>query len=185
MSDFLLNTISGSKTEPGKYVATLGGFVSNVDLFDPLEFGISQKEAQYLDPSLRLTLEAAHQVREFMTGDYSEVDVHVRPQALVDSGIDYRGSNTGVYLGQLLTSTAELRDDRYEVDNHNGIGKCIAIRANRISFTFDLKGPSFVLDTGMYASFVHLPKDSHAQFSLFSFWLCHASGRFSSSPRGD
>ena len=54
--------IQGSKTEPGKYVATKGGFVSNIDLFDPLEFGISQKEAQYLDPSLRLTLEAAHQV---------------------------------------------------------------------------------------------------------------------------
>jgi len=55
--------IQGSKTEPGKYVSTTGGFVSNIDLFDPLEFGISQKEAQYLDPSLRLTLEAAHQVR--------------------------------------------------------------------------------------------------------------------------
>ena len=52
----------GTKTEPGKYAATLGGFVSGIDLFDPLEFGISQKEAQYLDPSLRLTLEAAHQV---------------------------------------------------------------------------------------------------------------------------
>jgi acyl transferase domain-containing protein len=55
--------IQGTKTEPGKYAATLGGFVSNIDLFDPLEFGISQKEAQYLDPSLRLTLEAAHQAR--------------------------------------------------------------------------------------------------------------------------
>lgn len=43
----------------------MGGFVSNIDLFDPLEFGISQKEAQYLDPSLRLTLEAAHQVHAF------------------------------------------------------------------------------------------------------------------------
>jgi hypothetical protein len=31
-------------------------------MFDPLEFGISMKEGQYLDPSLRLTLEAAHQV---------------------------------------------------------------------------------------------------------------------------
>jgi len=57
--------IQGTKTEPGKYAATLGGFVSGIDLFDPLEFGISQKEAQYLDPSLRLTLEAAHQVHAF------------------------------------------------------------------------------------------------------------------------
>lgn len=50
---------------------------------------------------------------------------------------------------QLLTSTNELADDRYEIDNHNGVGKCVAIRASRISFTFDLKGPSFVLDTGL------------------------------------
>lgn len=157
MFNLVLNEISGSSTEPGKYVATLGGFVSNVNLFDPLEFGISQKEAQYLDPSLRLTLEAAHQVRDFLTCIRLTVNVDSRFQALVDSGIDYRGSNTGVYLGQLLTSTAELRDDRYEVDNHNGIGKCIAIRANRISFTFDLKGPSFVLDTGMYPDHGPLP----------------------------
>lgn len=126
----------------------MGGFVSNIDLFDPLEFGISQKEAQYLDPSLRLTLEAAHQV---CTSPFNPKPPNCRPsipQALIDSGIDYRGSNTGVYLGQLLTSTNELADDRYEIDNFNGVGKCIAIRANRISFTFDLKGPSFVLDTG-------------------------------------
>ena len=58
--------IQGAKTEPGKSASTLGGFVSNIDLFDPLEFGISQKEAQYLDPSLRLTLEAAHQVIHFL-----------------------------------------------------------------------------------------------------------------------
>src|SRR6266478_7320881 len=29
-------------------------------------------------------------------------------QALMDSGLDYRGSHTGVYFSQLLTSTGEL-----------------------------------------------------------------------------
>ena len=67
--------VLGSKTEPGKYASTLGGFVSNVDQFDPLEFGISQKEAQYLDPSLRLTLEAAHQVRNSPVICLSDSDV--------------------------------------------------------------------------------------------------------------
>ena len=50
----------GQKLNLGYHTST---FVSNIDLFDPLEFGISQKEAQHLDPSLRLTLEAARQVR--------------------------------------------------------------------------------------------------------------------------
>lgn len=66
----------------------------------------------------------------------------------MDSGIDYRGSNTGVYFAQLLTSTSELIDDRYDINNYHGLGKCIALRANRVSFTFDLRGPSLTVDTG-------------------------------------
>lgn len=66
----------------------------------------------------------------------------------MDSGINYRGSNTGVYFAQLLTSTGELIDDRYDVNGYHGLGKCIAIRANRVSFTFDLRGPSLTVDTG-------------------------------------
>ncbi|EMD32324.1 PKS/NRPS enzyme [Gelatoporia subvermispora B] len=123
----------GRKDEPGKYCSSKGGFIEGIDLFDPLEFGISMKEAQHLDPSLRHTLEVSH-------------------MALHDSGIDYRGSNTGVYFAQLLVSTDELDDDRYEIDSHNGVGKCIAIRANRVSFTFDLKGPSLTLDTACSSS---------------------------------
>jgi acyl transferase domain-containing protein len=69
-------------------------------------------------------------------------------QALMDSGVDYRGSNTGVYFAQLLTSTGELIDDRYDINNFHGLGKCIALRANRVSFTFDLRGPSLTVDTG-------------------------------------
>jgi acyl transferase domain-containing protein len=67
-------------------------------------------------------------------------------------------------------STDELKDDRYEINSHNGVGKCIAIRANRISFTFDLKGPSFLLDTGLcsYPLFIdHL---------TFYFSACSSSG---------
>ena len=66
----------------------------------------------------------------------------------MDSGIDYRGSNTGVYFAQLLTSTGELIDDRYDINNYHGLGKCIALRANRVSYTFDLRGPSLTIDTG-------------------------------------
>ena len=70
-------------------------------------------------------------------------------KALLDSGIDYRGSNTGVYIGQLLISASELGNgDRYEVSSYQGLGKCISLRSNRVSFTFDLRGPSLMVDTG-------------------------------------
>lgn len=71
-----------------------------------------------------------------------------------DSGIDYRGSNTGVFFGNLLTTVDELDDERYEINNYNGVGRCVSIRANRISFTFDLRGPSLTVDTGMHLIFV-------------------------------
>lgn len=53
---------TGRKDEPGKYCSSKGGFIEGIDLFDPLEFGISMKEAQHLDPSLRHTLEVSHMV---------------------------------------------------------------------------------------------------------------------------
>lgn len=53
---------SGRPSEPGKYSSAMGGFVNGIDQFDPLEFGISMKEAQNMDPSSRLILEVAHQV---------------------------------------------------------------------------------------------------------------------------
>ncbi|KAH7927995.1 putative nonribosomal peptide synthetase [Leucogyrophana mollusca] len=123
----------GGKNEPGKYHSTKAGFISDIDQFDHLEFGISAQEAAHFDPAIRLTLEAAH-------------------CALQDSGIDYRGSKTGVFLGNLLLTQDELDDDPYEVDNYNGVGRCVSIRANRISFTFDLRGPSLTVDTACSAS---------------------------------
>ncbi|KAF8800384.1 hypothetical protein BYT27DRAFT_7148677 [Phlegmacium glaucopus] len=125
---------SNRPDEPGKYNTSMCGFIKDIDQFDTREFGISMKEAQQLDPSSRLILEVAH-------------------LALLDSGIDYRGSNTGVYIGQLLISASELGNgDRYEVSSYQGLGKCISLRSNRVSFTFDLRGPSLIVDTACSSS---------------------------------
>lgn len=53
---------SGGKNEHGKYNTTKAGFINNIDMFDPLEFGISAKEAPHFDAAIRLTLEASFQV---------------------------------------------------------------------------------------------------------------------------
>ena len=52
-----------------------GGSVPNLDLSDPLEFSIGLKEAQCLDPSLRLALGVAHQVRNSLIIHLSGVDM--------------------------------------------------------------------------------------------------------------
>ena len=58
-----VDILPGGKDEPGKYHTTKLGFISGIDQFDPLEFGMSAKEAANFDPAIRLTLEAAQAVR--------------------------------------------------------------------------------------------------------------------------
>jgi hypothetical protein len=57
----------GRPDEPGKYNTSMCGFINAIDHFDTLEFGISMKEAQQLDPSSRLILEVAHLVRAVLS----------------------------------------------------------------------------------------------------------------------
>ena len=67
------------------------------------------------------------------------------------------GSNTGAYVGQWSSDYAEVlaRDPEYPALYHTtGIGQ--AISSNRISYFFNLRGPSFTVDTGCSASLVAL-----------------------------
>ncbi|KAJ3020326.1 hypothetical protein HKX48_000987 [Thoreauomyces humboldtii] len=137
------DTFHGTKTDPGRMCMTRGGFVSEIERFDSLEFGISPNEAHVLDPSIRLSLEAAH-------------------QALQDSGTAYRGSKTGVYCAQLLLSVDELPADPNVYGDNHAIGRMVSHRANKISYHFDLSGPSLFVDTACSASATALQLAVHA-----------------------
>ena len=73
------------------------------------------------------------------------------------------GSNTGVYVGQWTSDYQEmlLRDaDFPPIYQASGVGAAIA--SNRVSYCFNLRGPSMTLDTGCSASMVALHQAVHS-----------------------
>ncbi|MFC5718663.1 aminotransferase class I/II-fold pyridoxal phosphate-dependent enzyme [Streptomyces gamaensis] len=120
-----------------------GGFLDRVDEFDARFFGISAREAERMDPQQRLLLEVAWQTFE---------DAHLAPARLA-------GSDTGVFIGISSHDYAELQMPRLDaVDVHSATGNAHSIAANRLSYHFDLSGPSLALDTACSSSLasVHL-----------------------------
>ncbi|MBL6432161.1 MAG: polyketide synthase [Alphaproteobacteria bacterium] len=81
-------------------------------------------------------------------------------EAIEDAGLkasDLAGSNTGVYVGaSALDYHQRLLFDMPAVDIQTMTGNTLSIVANRISYIFDLRGPSFTLDTACSSSLVAL-----------------------------
>ncbi|MBL1103923.1 SDR family NAD(P)-dependent oxidoreductase [Streptomyces sp. 5-8] len=128
--------------------AAAGGFLDQVDQFDPEFFGISPREAAAMDPQQRLMLELSW-------------------EALEDAGVvpaELSGSSTGVFVGVMWDdyATAVRRGGTDAAGRHSMTGLHRSIIANRVSYTLDLRGPSMALDTGQSSSLVavHLACES-------------------------
>ena len=117
-----------------KSISKWGGFIDDIDRFDSAFFGISAREADGMDPQQRLLLEATW-------------------EALEDGGLrleEVRGSRTGVFVGISTSDYADLQSDsvgRNAADVYTATGSTFSIAANRISYSFDLRGPSLAVDT--------------------------------------
>jgi acyl transferase domain-containing protein len=121
--------------------ARWGGFLEQVDRFDPGFFGISPREAQSIDPQQRLLLEVAWETLE---------NAGVNPKKLA-------GSQTGVFVG--VTNVDYNRLVCKELSNlepYSGTGTSNSIAANRLSYFLDLRGPSVAIDTACSSSLVAL-----------------------------
>ena len=118
-----------------------GGFIDGVDQFDAEFFGYFPTEAQRLDPQQRLLLEVTHEAME---------DAGLRRDQL-------DGSRTSVFMGSFMyddlciQTAAEQRD---EINPYVAMGTSPTSLANRISYDFNLKGPSVSLDTACSGSLV-------------------------------
>ncbi|MGD1920605.1 MAG: beta-ketoacyl synthase N-terminal-like domain-containing protein, partial [Pleurocapsa sp.] len=119
--------------------SSYGGFIDDVNKFDPQFFGITPREAQSIDPQQRLLLEVSWAALE---------DAAVANQ-------DLAGSNTGVFIGMSSSDYSQLRFHYgVDVDAYAGTGNAHSIAANRLSYIFDLKGPSLAVDTACSSSLV-------------------------------
>ena len=116
-----------------------GGFLSGIDEFDAEFFEISPSEAAKMDPQQRLLLEVVHEALEH---------AGIPAKAL-------RHSQTGVFAGACLGEYGYLASaDLSRVDSWSGTGGALSIIANRVSYHYDLRGPSMTVDTACSSSLV-------------------------------
>lgn len=70
---------------------------------------------------------------------------------------DMRGSNCGVYVGVAGTDYGNRSmDDLNAIDPYSATGNTLSIASNRVSYLFDLRGPSMSVDTACSSSLVAL-----------------------------
>ncbi|MFP2924705.1 beta-ketoacyl synthase N-terminal-like domain-containing protein, partial [Pyxidicoccus sp. 3LG] len=133
------------RDKPGGTYSKWGGFLDDVDKFDALFFNISPREAELLDPQERLFLETAWGALE----DAGYTRVGMRRSGL-------RPEEAGVFVGVMwsnyqLYGAEETRLGRGPLPTsaHWSI-------ANRVSYFFDLQGPSLAVDTACSSSLTAL-----------------------------
>ncbi|XP_054702104.1 fatty acid synthase [Grus americana] len=128
--------------KPGIYgLPKRNGKLKDISKFDASFFGVHPKQAHTMDPQLRLLLEVSY-------------------EAILDGGINpatLRGTDTGVWIGASGSEAGEaLSQDPEELLGYSMTGCQRAMFANRISYIYDLTGPSITIDTACSSSLVAL-----------------------------
>ena len=114
-----------------------GAFLPEIDRFDAAFFGISPREAAQMDPQQRLLLELAWHAFE---------DAGLPPSRVAGEAVGtFIGVSTNDY-GRLM-ARAGTAGDGYALT-----GNAASIAANRIAYTFDLRGPSMAIDAACASS---------------------------------
>lgn len=118
-----------------------GGFIDGIDTFDPLFFGISPAEAGLMDPQHRLLLMHAW-------------------KAIEDAGYapgDLSGTQTGVFTAIAGGGYSTLLlGAESPIQGHYATGNMPSVGPNRISYFFNLHGPSEPVETACSSGLVAL-----------------------------
>jgi amino acid adenylation domain-containing protein len=130
---------SEDRKRVGTHSSKWGGFIDEVDKFDPLFFNISPREAELVDPQERLFLETVWNLLEGV--GYTREQMRTRYQ-----------SRVAVYLGAMYQQYHAFQSDLVSesvvsLSSFSGI-------PNRVSYFFDFQGPSVAVDTMCSSSIV-------------------------------
>lgn len=116
-----------------------GGYFLKEDVrsFENSFFGINNLEAAHMDPQQRKLLEVCFESLESAGVSLSQA----------------AGANTGCYVGNFTVDFQNMlgKDSEY-LHRFTATGMGTTLLSNRISYVFDLKGPSLTLDTACSSS---------------------------------
>ncbi|MEV1179426.1 polyketide synthase, partial [Nonomuraea sp. NPDC049784] len=116
-----------------------GALLERVEEFDAGFFGISPREAAAMDPQQRLLLEVA----------WEAIDRAAVPLDRLRAG------RTGVFAGIANYDYGRMQDaGGAGIGAYANSGSALSIAANRLSYAFDLHGPSLAVDTACSSSLV-------------------------------
>ncbi|MFJ9845849.1 acyltransferase domain-containing protein [Kitasatospora sp. NPDC101155] len=121
----------------GPFLPDAGYLRQGLDEFDHRFFHLTPRETATLDPVQRLFLEVCWEA--------------IEASSLPRTGL--AGSATGVYAGSIWSeNAAAARPGRHTV--HTATGSSLSMVANRVSYRYDLRGPSVTLDSACSSSLV-------------------------------
>ncbi|KAL4940592.1 hypothetical protein BDV06DRAFT_223966 [Aspergillus oleicola] len=124
----------------GTSVASGGHFLEqDLAAFDAAFFNISQNEASSMDPQQRLSLEVSYEAFESAGVPIDKLS----------------NSQTGCYMGGFTSDWREaMTRDAEAAPMYTGTGVGSEFISNRVSWFFNMKGPSFTLNTACSSSLV-------------------------------
>ncbi|XP_077490481.1 fatty acid synthase-like isoform X4 [Amblyomma americanum] len=117
------------------------GTIRDLTRFDAQFFSTPPRQADVMDPQLRLLLETTY-------------------EAIVDAGYDpatLRGKKVGVFVGSIANEMGSaLYADPDKADGYVRLGTTFCSFSNRLSYCFDFRGPSLTVITACSSSMTAL-----------------------------
>ncbi len=123
--------------DPDNLESIIGGFIPDNDKFDADFFNISPREARYIDPAQRVFMELAW-------------------AAIEDAGYSVntiRDTMTGVFVGKDYSNSIFYKQTTAP-DPMKVTGTWEGLLASRVSYAFNLRGPTMVIDTACSSGLV-------------------------------